>query len=285
MVDPPADAAPRCAVVIPFYRADRWFGAALASVRAQTRRPASIVVVDDASPPGEARSLDAPGPDVLVLRHAENGGPGAARQTGTEATDTELVAYLDADDWWEPAFLESTIAMLRRHPDVPAVYTAVAKHFADGRRVAYVDKPAILSIREAIVRSHVYPSGLVVRRAALDAVGGWRRNRMVVEDWDLLVRLIDGCGPLRLVPVPLANYRVDQADSVNAGHWRVLLRWRHTVRIDRVVLERHFGRRAPRRRLAQALADRRDRAGGLRGRIYGWVAALLGPPLRDAEPA
>jgi glycosyltransferase involved in cell wall biosynthesis len=286
VADAPASAevTGRLAVVIPFHHADRWFPEALASVLTQTRPPDEIVVVDDATPAGEARTLENLPDRVRVIRLARNAGASTARQIGTEATHADLVAYLDADDWWEPRFLEDLEETLTRHPGAPASYSAIVKRYPDGRQTPFRAKPAMLDIREAIVRSHLLPSGFVVRRAALDSIGGWRRDRMVVEDWDLSVRLLDRCGPIPLVPELLVNYRVGNPASLNAQHWNTLRRWRHTLALNRQLVEKHFGRGAARRRWAQAFADRRDRAGGFRGRCYGVAARVLGPPLREALP-
>ena len=271
----------RIAVMIPFYRADRWFPTTLASVMAQTRLPDEIIVVDDGSPPGESRSLETVPAGVRVIRLARNCGIGAARHAGTTAADAEIVAYLDADDWWEPGFLECATAVLRRHPAAPAAYASIIKRYPDGRRVDCDHKPAMLDVREAIVRSHILTCGFVVRRKAIAAVGGWRLDPMVIEDWDLQIRLLDACGPMPLVPELLANYRVGNPTSTNSQHWRMVRKWRRTLQLNREIVERHFGRGAPRRRWAQAFADRRDRAGGFGSLGCAVAARVLGPPLRE----
>ncbi len=281
----PLGPAPSIAVVIPFYRASRWVAEAVESVRRQTRPPAEIVVVDDATPQGErGGALETLGDGVVVLTHPRNLGVGATRQTGTDATSTELLAYLDADDWLEPTYLEAAVATMQRHPRAPGCYSTVVKRYPDGSAVRHDRKPAVLEVREALVRSHAYATGLVVRRDALAAIGGWCLEREVVEDWDLVVRLLDRFGGIPLVPEPPINYRVGNTGGLNSQHWHALRRWRHTVRADRELLERHFGAGAARRRLAQAFADRHDRAGGWRGTAYGLVSTILGRPLREAFP-
>jgi hypothetical protein len=142
----------------------------------------------------------------------------------------------------------------------------------------------MLDVREAIVRSHLYPSGFVIRREAFDLVGGWHVGGVVVEDWDLPVRLLDRCGPIPLVAEPMVNYRVGDSSRLNSRDWLKIRRWRRTLVVDRELVEKHFGRGSARRRLAQAFEDRSHRAGGWRGLGYGVVARLLGPPLRESFP-
>ncbi len=281
----PLGPSPRIAVVIPFYRAGRWVAEAVASVRRQTRPPVQVVVVDDATPGNERGALEMLGDGVTVIVHQHNLGVSNTRQTGTEATDAELVAYLDADDWWEASYLEAAVATMGRHPRAAGCYATTVKRYPDGTTARYHDKPAMLDVREALVRSHALTTGMLVRRDALTAIGGWRPEREIIEDWDLVIRLLDRFGPIPLVSEPAVNYRVGDTGGLNSQHWRALRRWRLTVRLDRELIERHFGAGAARRRLAQALADRHDMAGGWRGAAYGLVAAMLGPPLRDSLPA
>jgi glycosyltransferase involved in cell wall biosynthesis len=274
------------AVVMPFYRDDRCFPAALASVMAQTRLPDEIVVVDDASPLGTATSLAGLSDIVTVIRLAVNSGPGMARQVGTNACNSELVAYLDSDDQWPPEFLERCVERMNRSPQPPAVYTSVAKLLPDDTLKFYDGKPLQLDVREAIVRFQAYPSlGMVFRRAALEEIGGWNCSRLVVEDWDLIVRFLDRHGPIPLLPDVFARYRVGyDIGRRNSQGLAKLRRWRQTAACNRELIDRHFGPGAHRRRFAQAIRDRADTVGGLNGRIHHVVSRLLGPPLDQALP-
>jgi len=286
-VPTPGSAGPLIAVVICFYRADGTFARALQSVIDQRRPPDEIIVVDDGSPLGTARSLEALPPQVRVIRLARNAGVGPARRTGTLATTADFVAYLDADDRWPPDHLIRLVATLEAHPHAPAVYAPIVKCWPDGRRELHATKPDRLDIREAIVCSHFFPSGLVVRRAMVEAVGGWRDSRRVVDDWHLSVRLIDHWGPMLFVPGSPVEYSVGNSGSLNSGDLRVLRQWWATVRELRSLIERHYGHGAGRRRFAKALVDRGHRMGGLFGRGLMLGSWLLGPPLAasDQPPA
>jgi len=268
-------------VVIPFHGDDRWFPEALASVLAQTHPVDEVIVVDDRSPPGTGHTLrDLPHP-VRVIHLSTNQGPGNARAVGTDALQADLVAYLDADDRWSPDFIAAATARLTA-PDAPkAVYAAIAKHYPDGRTVPYTDKPDQVDVREAILHFHCYPAlGMLFRRDALLAIGNWDRTRMAVEDWDLIVRFLDHWGPIPLVHGPLPVYRIGHAAGrLNSQIFGKLRRWRYTAWANRALLERHYGPGAHRRRFAQAVRDRADRAGGLLGVGLRIVTRALGGPL------
>src|SRR5690606_38181944 len=90
------------AAVITNFRHGSFLPAAVESVRSQTRPVDKILVVDDASGPAENDVLNALDQDIEVIRLDIRSGPGGARQAGTDASGCEIVAYLDADDLWEP---------------------------------------------------------------------------------------------------------------------------------------------------------------------------------------
>ena len=86
-------------VVIPAYQAEACVARAVASVRAQTRLPREIIVVDDGSrdrTADVARSLGA------TVYSQTNRGVSAARNTGILRARQPWIALLDADDRWLP---------------------------------------------------------------------------------------------------------------------------------------------------------------------------------------
>ena len=107
-------------VVIPVYNAERYLAQALESVARQTHAALEILVIDDGSTDrsGEvARSY----PDSRVrVVWQPNGGPAAARNHGVRLARGGLLAFLDADDLWEPRKLELQLEALRALP-VPAM--------------------------------------------------------------------------------------------------------------------------------------------------------------------
>jgi GT2 family glycosyltransferase len=120
----------RLAVVVPCRDGRRWLPGLLASLRAQTRQPDVLLVVDDASADGSAAWLREQGVDVLVLER--NAGFAAAANRGIEAVDADAVALLNTDVVLAPDWLERTAGRLG--PGVAAVAT----------KMVSLDAPAIL---------------------------------------------------------------------------------------------------------------------------------------------
>jgi glycosyltransferase involved in cell wall biosynthesis len=101
-------------VVIPAYQAEAWVADAIASVRAQTRLPEEIIVVDDGS-------IDATGDIARVLGvtvlSQSNRGVAAARNTGIVNATQPWIALLDADDLWRPEKLAAQWEAVSRTGD------------------------------------------------------------------------------------------------------------------------------------------------------------------------
>src|SRR5689334_22859441 len=105
-------------VVIPVYNRAAMLRQAVESALGQTHRPIEVVIVDDGSTddtPQAIAALTARHPEVRAVRR-ENGGPGAARESGRQAARGELLQFLDSDDLLLPRKLELQLRALEEHP-------------------------------------------------------------------------------------------------------------------------------------------------------------------------
>ena len=73
---------------------------------AQTHPPAEIVVVDDGSVDDGASLVEAMDGSRILLIRQSNAGVAVARNVGVANTTSPYVTFLDADDIWEPQYLE-----------------------------------------------------------------------------------------------------------------------------------------------------------------------------------
>src|SRR3984957_2684445 len=96
-------------VIIPYYRASQTIARAVESALGQTVRPYEILVVDDGSP-DDARIATKEFGSSVTLFHKPNGGAASARNLGIEQAQGEWIAFLDAEDYWEPGKLEPPLA-------------------------------------------------------------------------------------------------------------------------------------------------------------------------------
>jgi len=77
-----------------------------------------IIVVDDGSSPSLSTALGSLTKDITIIRNKSSLGPGEARNQGLRQARTPFVAFLDSDDYLDPAFAEQSIKFFTTHPDL-----------------------------------------------------------------------------------------------------------------------------------------------------------------------
>jgi len=176
-------------VVIPCYNGATWLAEAIGSVRAQTRLVDEILVVDDGSTddsPALAAALGA-----RVLRTSGREGPGGARNLGIREAVGDAVAFLDADDLWEPDHCAGLLAPLERYPEAVLAFARARTFGAHEKEMGrpMPDESARRMLHALLARNSIVQSAVVARRAALVAAGGYRADLRHAEDYDLWLRL------------------------------------------------------------------------------------------------
>lgn len=96
--------------------------AAVRSVLEQALPPKEVIVVDDGST-DDTKAVLGPLMDRIRYIRRDNGGLGAARNTGLEAATSEYVAFCDADDIHLPHRFSSHVALLDKHPSAALVFS------------------------------------------------------------------------------------------------------------------------------------------------------------------
>jgi glycosyltransferase involved in cell wall biosynthesis len=132
---------PAISVVMPLYNKQREVGRAVASVLAQRFADFELVVVDDGSTDCGPSLVAAQSDPRIRLSRQDNAGVSAARNLGITLARAELVAFLDADDEWDPGFLETIVRLREKFP--------ACRVFATGYSFRYRGRPA----RPALVRA------------------------------------------------------------------------------------------------------------------------------------
>ena len=112
------------------YNKGELVGRSIRSILGQTYSDFEIIVVDDGSTDNGIEIVRGFKDDRIKLISQENAGPGAARNAGIKAANTEYIAFLDADDEWYPWFLENSLKAIEEY-DVPLV-ASMYYRFPDG---------------------------------------------------------------------------------------------------------------------------------------------------------
>ncbi|MEC5384395.1 glycosyltransferase family 2 protein [Uliginosibacterium sp. H3] len=111
-------------VVIPLYNKADSIGRAVESVRNQTVKDWELVVVDDGSHDEGANIVTAFHDPRIRLVAQTNAGVSAARNRGVTEARSEWIAFLDADDYWDPAHIENLVGLIDRFPGSAMYATA-----------------------------------------------------------------------------------------------------------------------------------------------------------------
>ena len=178
---------PAIGVVMPCYNGAAYLERSIASVRAQTIPVSRIVVVDDASTDDSARIAASLGAEVISL--PVNQGPSVARNRGLAALDTELVAFLDTDDFWRPDHLETLVPLMSESVAVAFSDAVRTDGSAAPHRAGLVAGQPLDLLPILLLESPVPQSGALAKRDALRDVGGYDEQYRLAEDFELWLRV------------------------------------------------------------------------------------------------
>lgn len=111
---------PFVSVIIPAYNCESFIAEAVESVRRQEYEPLEIIVIDDGSTDGTQSCVKSLGEDIRYAYQA-NKGPAAARNRGIGMAGGEVIAFLDADDYWPAKKLQIQVALMNSQPSLDVV--------------------------------------------------------------------------------------------------------------------------------------------------------------------
>lgn len=182
--------------IVPVY-ASNLLAKAVHSIFQQTFRELEVIVVNDGSPdPARVEAAIAPYRERICYVAQSNAGPGAARNAGLRNARGEFVAFLDADDRWLPTFVAEQMALVERSRADLAYCDALIVGCTPraGRRFMELSPSREPVTLDDLLtqRSNVILSGVVARRAPIDAVGGFDPSLRRGQDFDLWLRMAAG---------------------------------------------------------------------------------------------
>ncbi len=170
-------------VIMPARNAAATIRRALDSVLAQrSPAPAAVVVVDDGSTDGTASVVRATYGDRVCVLRREPRGRAAARNAALAIAETDLVAFLDADDLWLGGHLRALVAPLLSDSRVALAYGRHVVRSAARERESRTP-PLSGRLRGAdLLRFRPWTGAVVVRRDALLEIGGFDESLETGED-------------------------------------------------------------------------------------------------------
>lgn len=257
----PVTPTPLVSVIIPAYNAADLLPEALDSIKRQTYQHWEIIVVEDGTQDGTEAIVRAfadtvaPRP-VRYLRHHQNQGLSAARNTGMAAAQGQYIALLDHDDLWYPQHLSMLVAAIAKTA-ADLVY-ARAEFFDYHSRKSlglhgpqpweWTDFPNSL-----LNRNYIPVSSIIMGCQVPQRIGGFDTQLRRVEDLDYWLRCADAGLKFEYVSTVTNGYRQRSPKAMTSNksdilewHARVLRKHANLRGVskqlrDRVLARYHLG--------------------------------------------
>jgi glycosyltransferase involved in cell wall biosynthesis len=189
----------------------RFLETAVESILVQDFEEFELIIVDDGTQQRAAMErLAERDPRIRLIANAENVGTAAAANRGIEHARADIIVRLDADDIAEPGRIRRVLSALDDDPKLGLVGTWFVAITEEGKPCETIRLPTTdLEIRWCLLFSNPFcHSSVAFRRTCFDAVGGYRPELRVLEDYDLWSRLLTTCRAGN-IPEPLARYRLN----------------------------------------------------------------------------
>jgi len=193
----------KVSVIIPCYNQGHFVDEAVDSVLAQTFADLEIIIVNDGSTdPATNRILrDYKKPKTCVL-HTKNHRLGGARNNGIRAASGEYILPLDADDRIGTTYVEQAVRALESDPNLGIAYCE-AEYF--GARTGKWDLPPY-GFPDILLGNSIFCTALF-RKSDWEAVGGYRTDLSLWEDYDFWLSIIELGRTVHQIPEVLFYYR------------------------------------------------------------------------------
>lgn len=203
-------------VIIPLYNKEPYIKRALETVLNQTYDNFEMIIIDDGSTDEGVRIVSSIQDTRIKVFSQMNSGVSAARNRGALLAKNQYLAFLDADDTWEPNFLQEISNLINEFPHAGIYATnnkfiypsgkVMLESFSDlfnGNNIGIIED--YFGLFAKIQKSPFSNSNLCIPKKIYDEFGGYKEGVKLTEDSDLWCRIAlkyDIAYNIR----PLANY-------------------------------------------------------------------------------
>ena len=217
---------PRFSIIVPLYNKAPYVVKTIESVLGQTFDDYELIIVDNGSNDGSSEIVAKfSDPRMRMQRLEQNVGVSNASNMGVRMSSAPYITFLDADDWWEPTFLEEMAGLIERHSDA-GIYGTGYWIVKNGKK-----RLAPIGVEEGfwegeINYCRVYAKTLCMPltsisvcmpRAVFDESGGFPADIRLGEDFLLWVRIALK-HKVVLLNKPLSNYNQDVVVAFRGTH-------------------------------------------------------------------
>lgn len=201
---------PTISVIIPAYNSEITIAETIESVLNQTFYDWELIIINDGS---QDSTLDIisqfKDTRIKVFSYANAGLP-ISRNRGLEHAVGKFVSFLDADDLWTSDKLDAQLKALQANPQASVAYSwtnCIDEKSQFLRRGTYITATGNVCDKLLVINFLENGSNPLIRREALDVVGGFDESLKAAQDWDMYLRLAARY-TFVAVPYPQILYRI-----------------------------------------------------------------------------
>lgn len=194
-------------VIIPCYNDGDFIKQALDSILSQTLKAEHIIVIDDGSDIKTQNILKRINIDEVEIVFQENKGVSNARNKGVSLAKTDYILNLDADDYFEPSFIEKAVEILNKDEEI-GVVGCFYRRFKDNTVGEEIFKPLGGCIKDFIIKNNGLGTSMY-RKLCWEKVSGYDEQMLKgYEDWEFWIAILRFGWKMHILPEVLFNYRI-----------------------------------------------------------------------------
>jgi len=205
-------------IIIPLYNKADYLEKALNSLHSQTFKDFEVIIVNDGSTDNSVEVLnkfDFKSIDYYIINQ-QNTGVSMARNNGVKVAKYSYIAFLDADDWWEPTFLEEMKNLIFEFPSAGIYgsgYYIVKNNIKKEDNIGVHENfnRGLINYCAVYAKTLCMPlwtGATVIKKKLFEQENGFKSNLKMGEDFDLWIRIALKY-PVALIKKPLSNYNQD----------------------------------------------------------------------------
>lgn len=208
---------PLVSVVTPSLNQAQFLDTTMRSVLQQTYPRIEYMVMDGGSSDGSAELIKLRADQLAYWVSAPDGGQAEAVNAGWRRASGDVLAYINADDWYCPGAVRRAVDFFQLHPEADILYSALQIVDVHGRPAGAPVEPPEMSA-EWLLRYPLPQPTMFVRRRLIERIGLFDESLHYVFDWDFCLRaMLSGARLVRLPGPPLAAFRAWEGQKTHAN--------------------------------------------------------------------
>ncbi|KZZ83903.1 glycosyltransferase family 2 protein [Bacillus sp. SJS] len=197
-------------VIIPAYNRAKVLSFSLESVLKQTYKNLEIIVVDDNSNDNTQEIVNtyiAKDKRIKYLRHEQNKGGGAARNTGISHAKGFYIAFLDSDDAWYPEKIKLQIELMEKNQNIEILFTgSIETKYPSNKLIRKRIIKNSIPLKKLYMENYLGTTSSVMCKASLlKSINGFDPALKSAQDWDLYLKAVKQ-GNYYIIEKPLLNH-------------------------------------------------------------------------------